>query len=154
MSAQFDPAQVRAYTVEVDGVELAHFQEISGLKEEYDVVKYEYLDKVGRKGISLTPGNYKAGELTLKRGTGDMKLSDWFDSVAAGDATLARKNVKITLKDGTIAKEIASFTLQNAWVKSLDYGSAKAAGNEASIETAVIVYEALHRGGAKRNALG
>ncbi|HVL04222.1 MAG TPA: phage tail protein [Acidimicrobiales bacterium] len=151
----FDTGQVRSYKLEVDGVELAHFQELSGLTEEYDVVKYEFVDKDGRKGVSLQPGNYKPGEVTLKRGTSDdMKLSDWFDLVAAGQAALARKNLKISMLDGALDKTVASFTLANAWPKKIEYSGVKSSGNEASIETVVIVYEELRRDGAKRNALG
>lgn len=94
-----DPYLGFNFRVEVEGLTVAAFSEVSGLQVENEVQDYreggvnEYIHKLAG------PTRYSSN-LSLKRGLTDVKeLWDWYQEVRRGK--IQRKNVSIVLLDST-----------------------------------------------------
>src|SRR5258708_8444072 len=70
------------YSIEIDGVTIAQFQEVSGLTSELDVIELKENTKDGKYIIHKLPGNRKPPSITLKRANSSSKhLSDWHQTL-------------------------------------------------------------------------
>lgn len=119
-------AETREQVVlEVDGVVLARFAEVSGL------------DAGART---------KWADITLKRGTTDSRsLRQWHDAGRTRGAAHARKNASIVMYD-TAGKPVSRWQFTNAWPSKIEVGALKAGASEA-LETVTITYESIQRVG-------
>lgn len=132
------------FAIEIDGTEIAQFQELSGLNSEVDVIDYKFNSKVGG-GIHRVPGNRKPPTLTLKRGKdSDMTLWKWHQDIYEGKVAVARKSGAVIFKDYTEA-EVSRYDFHNAWPSKVSISSAKAGANEVLVEEVTIVAEELFR---------
>ncbi|HUG48092.1 MAG TPA: phage tail protein [Candidatus Limnocylindria bacterium] len=133
------------FGVEIQGVEIAQFMEVSGLASEIDVIELKENTPDGKLIIHKAPGAAKPPTLTLKRAKSSSKdLWDWHQNMLQGKISDARKDGSIILKsyDGT---EVARYNFTNAWVSKLDVSALKAGSNEVLTESASIVCESLER---------
>ena len=133
------------FSIEIGGVEIAQFQEVSGINSELDVIELKENTADGKLVIHKAPGATKPPTLTLKRAKNSSKaLWDWHQAMVLGNVSSGRKEGSIVLKsyDGT---EVARYNFKGAWVSKLETGSLKAGANEVLTETATIVTEALER---------
>src|SRR3981081_369077 len=81
------------YSIEIDGVTIAQFQEVSGLTSELDVIKLKENTKDGKYIIHKLPGNRKPPSITLKRAKNASKdIWDWHEKIFQGNISGARKN--------------------------------------------------------------
>ncbi len=121
--------------------EVMSFQEVSGLDIESQPIEYRSGDSPVFSTIKI-PGIQKAGDITMKKGVfkSDNKFWDWFNQIKMN--TIARKPVTISLLDETGAPTMV-WTLANAWPSKITGTDLKSDGNEAAIETIVIVHEGL-----------
>lgn len=121
--------------------EVMSFQEVSGLDIESQPIEYRSGDSPVFSTIKM-PGITKAGDITMKKGVfkSDNKFWDWFNQIKMN--TIARKPVTISLLDETGAPTMV-WTLANAWPSKITGTDLKSDGNEAAIETIVIVHEGL-----------
>jgi phage tail-like protein len=91
-----DPLLTHAFAVELDGLIVGGFAEVSGLGLEVETLDY-------REGgvntyLHRLPGPARApASLTLRRGVGDDALWAWMDDVAAG--RISRRNGSVMLLD-------------------------------------------------------
>lgn len=112
-----DGATAATFIVEVDGVEIGRFSEVSGLQVEVEVEEYA---EGGEHGfVHKLPGRLTWPNLTLKRGvTNDDNLLGWLQD-AAGDGMVKRKGkalrrtAAITLV-GANGKRLRSWSLVDA----------------------------------------
>jgi phage tail-like protein len=118
-----------------------HFQEVSGLDLESQVIAYRAGGSPTFQPIKM-PGILKSGSITLKRGVfkSDNSLWDWFDQVKMN--TLVRKTMTIRLLEESGAPTMA-WTLANAWPTKVTGTDLKSDGNEVALESVEIAYEAL-----------
>jgi phage tail-like protein len=134
------------FIIEVGGVQIAAFSEVSGLDSETTPIEY-------REGADATnamrqiPGIEKYTNVQLKRGiTGDLTLWNWRkDARDGGSAFTARQNVVIKLlnelhEEGSPAM---TWTLTNAWPTKITGPSLSAKGNEIAIEQLDLAHERL-----------
>jgi phage tail-like protein len=138
-----NPYSAFNFTVEIDGTEVAAFQEVSGLDSENTPIEY-------REGADATnssrklPGYEKYGPCTLKRGViGDLALYNFRKEVRdGGTAFPPTHNVVINLLDEQ-HQPVLKWKLTNAWCSKLSGPSLNAKGNEIAIETMELAYDRL-----------
>ena len=102
------------YKVEIEGIEMAGFSEVTGIDASVDVIEYREGDMV--QTPMKFPGLLKYGNITLKKGmiSGDKNIYDWMMAGLTGSVEMTRKTVTISLlgPDGTPK---ASWRVINAW---------------------------------------
>lgn len=135
-----DPFRSFNFRVEVDGLTVGSFSEVSGLSSDGDAVDYREgtdLPLNVRKLIGLR----KYSNITLKRGyTQNRELWDWYRNIVNG--LQDRRNGSIILMDEQ-RKDVMRWDFENAWINKIEAPSFKASGNEIAIESVELVHEGL-----------
>ena len=134
------------FTVEMDGVEIAAFSEVSGLDSENTPIEY-------REGADATnavrqlPGIEKYTNVQLKRGiSGSLALWEWRQEVRDGlGAFPPVRNVTIKLLDEKHDRgsPAMTWTLTNAWPTKLTGPSLTAKGNDIAIEQLDLAHDRI-----------
>ena len=130
-----NPYSAMNFTVEIDGAQIAAFQEVSGLDSENKVIEYrEGADALNT--VRKLPGLGNQPNVVLKRGiTGSPALWQWRKEVRDGGTTFPpTRNVTIQLLDEK-HQPVYKWKLTNAWCCKLSGPSLNAKGNEVAIET-------------------
>jgi phage tail-like protein len=138
-----NPYSAFNFTVEIDGSEVAAFQDVSGLDSENTPIEY----REGSDPVNTTrklPGIEKYPNCTLKRGiTGSLVLWEWRKQVRdSGTAFPPVRNVSISLLDET-HQTVMKWKLTNAWCTKLSGPSLAAKGNEIAVESMELAYDRL-----------
>jgi phage tail-like protein len=129
------------FSIEIDGVAIAQFKELSGLSAEIQVIEHRENKVKGLPVLKKLPGAKKYGDLTLKRGRTDNKaLWDWIKKVQDGDIDGARKNASVVLYDYKLG-ETSRWNILNAWPSKVSVGALQAGGNDVLVEECVITHE-------------
>jgi phage tail-like protein len=137
-----------SFAIEIDGVTIAQFKEVSGISAEIQTIEHRANTVAGLPLLKKLPGAKKYGDLTLKRGRTDNKaLWDWLKQVQDGNVTAARKNGSVTLFDYSHG-EVSRFNFINAWPSKVSIGSLNAGGNDILLEEVTIVHDGLTPAGA------
>lgn len=127
------------YLIEIDGLSVAGFTEVSGLTTEQDVI--EYREGSDTQTVRKIPGLRKYSNLTLKRGfTQNKELWDWRKTTI--DGVTERKSGAIILQDESQA-EALRWEFQEGWVSKWEGPTLNATANEAAIESLEIAVEDL-----------
>jgi phage tail-like protein len=133
------------FAVEIDGVEIAQFAEISGITSEMDVIEFSEVTPDGKSLIRKVPGKKKPPTITLKRAKNvSTSLWDWHYQAKQGKVADARRNGSIILFDYENG-EVARYNFLNAWPSKITMGTLKAGSNEMLMEECAIVCEDLER---------
>lgn len=132
------------FVVEVDGVEIAAFSEVSGLDSENTPIEY-------REGADLTnavrqlPGIEKYSPVQLKRGiTGSLALWEWRREVRNGGTAFPPSRavvIKLLNEQHNRGAPAMTWTLTNAWPSKLTGPTLTAKGNDVAIEQLDLVHE-------------
>ncbi len=140
-----DPLPGFNFRVEIDGIAIASFAEVTGLESETAVVEYRTGDsRVTRK----LPGLTKYANIVLKRGmTLDLALWQWRKSVVEGRAE--RKNGSIVLSDEA-GKDMLRFNFFEGWPCKWEGPALNAKTSEVAIELLEIATEGLEIDGGGR----
>lgn len=135
-----DPYRTFNFQLEIDGVPLGAFSEVSGLTADGDSADY-------REGTDLQPnvrklmGLRKYTPVVLKRGyTQDRSLWVWYGNILNGQAD--RRNVTIVLLNEA-RQPVLRWHVENAWVNKIEGPTFKAAGNEVAMESVDLIHEGL-----------
>jgi phage tail-like protein len=132
-----------SFQVEIDGVTLAQFKEVSGISSEIQVIEHRENTKGGIPVMKKLPGHRKSGDISLKRGrTDDKALWDWHKKVQDGDIKGARKNGSIVLYDYAHG-ELSRWNFVAGWPSKVNLGQMQAQGNDVLVEECTIVHEGL-----------
>lgn len=130
-----------SFMVEINGVNVGNFKEVSGLNSETEVVE----DRGGKdKTARKIPGKLKYQNIALKRGwTGSDELWKWRKSVI--DGKVERKSGSIIMLASDNETEVLRYNFYEAWPIKWE-GPALAGGNaEAMIESIELVHEGVMR---------
>lgn len=136
-----DPYRNFRYRVEIEGLEQAGFNEVTGFDASLDVIEY-------REGNELTtprklPGLTKYGNITLKWGTTDsMELYEWIQECMEG--TIERKTVTIIALDEE-GNDVATWQVIEAWPMRYTAPSFNGLGAEVAVEVLEFAHEGLLR---------
>jgi phage tail-like protein len=135
-----DPFLSFNFSVEIDGVIVCGFSDVSGLQAEIEVQEYreggvnEYIHK--RSGPARYPSN-----LILKRGVANStELWTWYCNVLQG--ITQRKSLAVVLMDSA-GSEQRRWTFQNAYPVKWVGPEFKAQSSEVAIETLELAHEGL-----------
>lgn len=141
--ARQDPLRNFRFRVEIDGVQVASFSEVT--IEPTTTAVIEYREGGEPPAVRKLPGLTKYGNVTLKRGvTPSLELFNWHRLVATGQIANARRNVVIIVLDDS-GTEAARFVVSDAWPAKYDPGDLNAKGNEVFIELLELVNEGIER---------
>ena len=138
-----NPYSAFNYTVEVDGAEIAGFQEVSGLDSENTPMEYrEGSDAMNT--VRKLPGPEKYGPCTLKRGiSGSLALWNMRKEVRDGGTAFPPTHaVVINLLDEQ-HRPVMKWKLTNAWCSKLSGPSLNAKSSEVAIESMELAYDRL-----------
>jgi phage tail-like protein len=134
-----DPYAQFNFLVEIDGVNVAGFTEVSGLNAESDSFEY----RLGSEPATMRkiPGLLKYTNITLKRGyTDNPKLWEWRKTTL--DGKTERRNGSITLRDEA-HKPVLRWNFFEGWLVKYDGPALNSKTNDAAIETIEIIHERL-----------
>ena len=141
MPQRHDPYKNFNFRVEIEGLTVAEFSEVSGLESETAVIEYRTgADRVTRK----LPGLTKFGSLVLRRGlTENAELWNWRKTVV--DGNVERKNGAVVLlaDDGT---EVMRWNFRNGWISKWAGPEFNAKSSDVAIETIEIAHEGIELG--------
>ena len=111
--ARQDPLTNFRYRLEINGLTIAGFSEVSIAETTVDVV--EYREGTDPPHVRKLSGLTKYGNITLKRGmTTSLELYEWHRQVVNGQVGNARKNIAIVVADET-GTDKARFVVIDAW---------------------------------------
>jgi phage tail-like protein len=135
-----DPYRSFNFQLEIDGVPLGAFSEVSGLTAEGDAVDYREGVDV-QQNVRKLPGLRKYSNITLKRGyTQDKSLWRWYGNIVNGQPD--RRDVTIVLLNEA-RQPVLRWHAESAWINKIEGPSLKAAGNEIAMESVELVHEGL-----------
>ena len=134
-----DPHMGLRFWVQLGQVEVAGFNECSGLKVETEV--YEYQEGGLNTYTHKLPVRAKYQNITLKRGLDEgQDLYQWY--VKAMNGQIGRQNISIIVYD-SLGKEIRRWNLQRAWPCKWSGPDLKSDKGSVAIETLEIAHEGL-----------
>ena len=129
------------FVIQVDGIQVASFSELSGINTEVEPVEYI---STGPDGILHTKqyGKTKPPTVTLKRGMdAETYMWAWHQAVLQGEPT-ARKTCSLQLfaaaQSPKSGQPIMTYILENAWPSKLEISGMKAGSSELDTETVVL----------------
>lgn len=135
-----DPVLSFNFAVEITGLIVAGFNDVSGLQAEIEVLEYregglnDYIHKCAG------PAKYSSN-LILKKGIADSKeLWSWYCDVLQG--TIERRSLDIVLMDSE-GREKRRWTFQNAYPVKWSGPDFKAQSSEVAIESLELAHEGL-----------
>lgn len=130
------------YRVEIDGIDVAGFSEVTGYDASIEVVEYREGNMLPPTPIKL-PGLRKYGNITLKWGlTDSMDMYNW---ISPGlDTDVERKTVTIILQNEN-DEDVASWQLINAWPVKYTAPEFSATASEIAIEQLELAHEGMTR---------
>jgi phage tail-like protein len=130
-----------SFSIEIDGVTIAQFREVSGISAEIQTIEYRANTAKGLPVLKKLPGIKKYGDITLKQGkTNGTDLWKWIKQVQDGDIDGARKTGSIVLYDYKHG-EVGRFNVTNMWPSKVSLGALQAQGNDVLVEECVLTHE-------------
>ncbi len=133
------------FGVELDGVQMAYFQSVSGFSNETELIEDKVVTDKGQTVVRKTPGQLTWGPITLSRGlTTDMELWNWRKSVIDGDTAGMRRNGSIIMYNHE-GEEVSRYNFSDAWPSKWTGPAAKADDTSVAVEEIEIQYESLER---------
>jgi phage tail-like protein len=143
---EYDALTGHTYQIEIDGVGLGQFQEVSGLSIERQVIEHYATLPGGQEVLKKEPGPIKYGDITLKRGmTDNDELYQWMNEIVEGNLDAARRNGSIVEYDLNFG-EVNRWNFVNGWPSKWEAPSHKANSNEIAVESITIAIEKLEKG--------
>jgi phage tail-like protein len=132
-----------AFQVEIDGVTIAQFKEVSGLSTEIQIIEHKENKPGSIPVLKKLPGWVKHADITLKRGkTTEKSWWDWIKQVQEGKIDAARRNGSVVLYDYERGEK-ARWNFTNAWPSKVSLGHLQAGSGEVAVEECTIVTEGL-----------
>jgi phage tail-like protein len=140
MAERADPFPLYNFIVEIEGVSVAGFLEVSGLESSIEVIEYREGTEKSFNNRKL-PGLVKYANVVLKSGvTKDKSIYDWHKECVAG--VVKRRAVRIVLLDRT-SNPIRAWRLREVWPAKYAGPTLNATANEVAIETIELVHEGI-----------
>ena len=135
-----DPFRTFSFRVELAGLAVAAFTEVSGLESEAEVIEYR---EGGDGRVRKLAGLRKYTNIVLKRGlTQDAELWNWHRDVLEGNVN--RRNGSVILLDA-YGQEAVRWNFWNAWPCKWQGPHLNARSNDVAIETLELAHEGLER---------
>ena len=144
MALEQYPYKKYRFKVEIGGMIVAGFNEVSGFDATIDVIEYREGDSpynTPRK----QPGLVKYGNVTFKRGVVDsIEFFTWLDDINQGQITLERKAITVSLYNDEDSP-VASWEILRAWPCKYTGTDFNGTASEIAIEQIEFAHEGLSR---------
>jgi len=132
------------YIVEIDGIVIAGFSEVSGLDQE---IETEEFHEGGVDFIHHLPKGIKNSNLVLKRGISDSnELRNWYNDVVKaisfGSKIPKSSNISILILNA-VGEDEVRFHIKSAYPVKWSGPRLSGSGSEVAIETLELVHEGL-----------
>jgi phage tail-like protein len=141
--ARQDPLRNFRFRLEIDGIQVAGFCEVTIGAITTDAIDYrEGTDPAHVRKLS---GLTRFGNVSLKRGVTDsLELFKWHQQIVAGQLKTSRRNVAIVVasEDG---EDQARFVVTNAWPTKYQPSDLNGKGGEVFIEQLELANEGIER---------
>lgn len=135
-----DPYRAYNFRMEIDGLTLAGFSEVSGLTTEGEVIEYRNGDHPFLTTTKF-PGLRSYPNIMLRRGmTTSRELWRWRLNVINGKTD--RRNGAVVLLDEE-RKRVVEWRFTSGWLVRYEGPSLNATGNEVAVEAIEIAHEGL-----------
>lgn len=132
-----DPYAQHNFLVEIAGVTVAGFSEVSGITAESDVIEYREGSDPAR--VRKVPALFKYGNITLKHGyTQNRELWDWRKTTL--DGATERKNGAVVLLNEA-REPVLRWEFFEAWIAKYEGPALNATANEAALESIELAVE-------------
>ena len=131
-----DPFASFAFRVEIDGIEVFGFKEVSGLSNKTDI--YEYQEGGENQYTHKLVGQTTFSNIVLKHGIVlDNFLTEWREQVINGNIKDALRDITIILlgKDNKNTKDDRSWRFYDVWPCKWEASTFEGQSNELAIET-------------------
>jgi phage tail-like protein len=143
-----DPWGSYYFALEIDGTEIAHFQECSGLKSTSEVFE---IQEGGFNGhVHKRPGRSKWDNIVLKYASNpSLALMEWrdkylTDSYLPADASSFKASSGSIVQYANDGTELRRYNFVNAWPVGWEGPSLAAGGSELAIETLELAHEGIY----------
>jgi len=131
------------FKLEIAGLQVAAFSEVSGFDASIDVVEYRDGNSADMTARKL-PGLVKYGNITFKWGLTDNKeMYEWLINAAKGDVKQAATITITLMNEG--GEDKASWQVINAWPVKYTAPDFSSTASEIAIETLEVAHEGLTR---------
>ena len=138
-AAQIDPYLVHRFAVEVDGVMLAGFGEVSGLEAKTEVM--EYSEGGLNTHTHKLPGRTSYGNITLKRGASMQDYFwDWYSGLVQASETKSRKRSVSIVHYNEKHEEVRRWNLTGAFPVKWSGPAFNTAQSQVAIESLELAY--------------
>jgi len=134
-----DPFGAFNFRVQIDGIFVGGFSEVSGLKIETEV--YSFREGGMNDFEYKLPKFTKFSDITFKRGITDWELYNWYLEVISG--TISRKNGSIILYEKGNEKELIWYFF-NAYPVRWEGSTFGASGSSVATETLVLTHNGIY----------
>lgn len=131
------------FKVEIDGLTVAHFQSVSGLSHEIEVLSHPEGGVNDR--LHKLPGQGSYPNITLKMGYVDRALESWHQDFSRSPGKVGRKNGSIILLDDA-NMEVKRWNFRRAWPVKWEGPDFDASQNQIAVESVEIAHEGIFRG--------
>lgn len=137
-----DPEGNYVFALEIDGVEIAHFMECSGLKTTTEV--FEIQEGGMNDRVHKVPGQSKWENITLRYGvTSDTSLLGWRNEILQDQFQEGgRRNGSIIIKNNQM-QVVRRYNFKAAWPVSWEGPSLSASGSELAVEMLEIAHHGI-----------
>lgn len=144
MALEVYPYKGYRFKVEIGGVMVAGFNEVTGFDATFDVVEYREGDAAGNTPRKQ-PGLVKYSNIVLKRGVIDaVEFFTWIDEIDKGQITNERKVVTIQLFNDEEAV-VAAWQILRAWPVKYTGPELKGLSSDVAMESIEFAHEGLVR---------
>lgn len=141
--AVLDPLASYSFGVEISGVTIAQFKEVSGLGVTIGVIENRAQQVGGQPLLQKLPGAVHYDDIHLSRGkVQDPAFWTWINTVQEGKIDQARKDGSFVLFDYAHG-EVTRFNFFGGWPSRVTIGKLSAGADEVLLESVVIVVERL-----------
>ena len=138
-----DPLASYSFGVEITGVTIAQFKEVSGLGVSVGVIENRSNQVGGQPVLQKMPGSVKYDDIHLSRGkVADPAFWEWIKTVQDGKIDQARKDGSIILFD-FMHGEVTRFNFFAGWPSRVDIGKLSAGADSVLLESVTITIERL-----------
>jgi phage tail-like protein len=141
--AVLDPLASYSFGVEIQGVTIAQFKEVSGLGITVGVIENRAQQVGGLPLLQKMCGSVHYDDIHLSRGkVADQAFWSWIQTVQEGKIDQARKDGSIVLFDYAHG-EVTRFNFFGGWPSRVEIGKLSAGADQVLLESVVIAIERL-----------
>lgn len=138
-----DPLASYSFGVEISGLTIAQFKEVSGLAISIGVIENRANKVGGLPVLQKMPGAVKYDDIHLSRGkVADPAFWEWMKTVQGGNIEQARKDGSVILFDYAHG-QVTRFNFFGGWPSRVEIGKLSAGADEVLLESVTITIERL-----------